>query len=76
MSAMNAFKSSTPRLQFFTGNTTHMVFEDELAVKFNAKDVEEWEDYSENGNPRQSQVNTGRVLSPGAANNYSLCFVL
>ena len=46
-------------------NTTHMVFEGELAVKLHTKVVVVGT--SANGNPRQDLVTMGRVHSPGSA---------
>ena len=56
-------------------NTTHMVFEGEPAVKLHTKNVKVVT--SVNGNPREDQVTTGRVDSPGSTNHalYSLSFV-
>ena len=64
---------NTNSLRHESHNTTHMVYEDELAVKLHAKDVEVGT--SANGNLRQDQVNMRRVHSPGSANNESSIFV-
>ena len=45
----------------------HMVFEDDLAVKLHAKDLEVGT--SSNVNPRQDQVIVGRDHSPGSTGN-------
>ena len=49
-------------------NAMHMVFEC-FAVELYAKDVEVGT--GANGNPRQDQVNMGRVHNPGSINNWS-----
>ena len=51
-------------------NTTHMVFECELAVKLHAKDVEVGT--SSDRNPRQHQITLGRAQSPGSTNEKAL----
>ena len=55
------------------GNTTHMVFEGEIAVKRHPKNVKVGT--STNGNPRQDQVTIESVDSPRFANHWSLSFV-
>ena len=50
-----------------------MVFEGELAVELQAKDVEALT--SSDRNPRQDQVTTERVQSPGSTNDASLSFL-
>ena len=59
---------NTNSLRDTGNNTTHMVFEGELAVKLHAKVVEV--ETSSDRNPRQDQVTMGMANSPGSTDDY------
>ena len=61
---MSRQPQNTNYLRDTVNNTTHIVFEGELAVKLHAKDVEVGT--GSDRNPIQDKVITGSVQSPGS----------